>query len=78
MPGYKGIPSSDPEEQRLREAWYAAEGDERAKVGQVLSDYLWNRLMAEIEEDRRRHPKKKRNLPKPDNLEPNPHGRCFL
>lgn len=75
MPGYKGIPSRDPEEQRLREAWYAAQGADRAAVGKQLSDYLWNRILAEVEEDRKRHPKKKRNLPVPRDIETQPGGR---
>ena len=66
--------ASDPEEQRLRELWhkYKAEmesGDTQAgynflRVHNELASYLWNRVQAEVDEDRRKHPKKKRNMPK--------------
>jgi hypothetical protein len=76
---------SDPEEQKLREAWHRArdyrnvllsdaeapldalQDAERsfALVHRQLSDFLWHRAKADIEEDRRRHPKAKRNQPVP-------------
>lgn len=70
-------PASDPEEQRLREAWHEAkeawEADGRPssspsrlrfnRADSSLSTYLWNRVQREIEEDRRKHPRAKRNLP---------------
>lgn len=70
-------PASDPEEQRLREAWHIAkenwEADGRPSsapserafrmADHNLSKYLWNRVEQEIAEDRRRHPKARRNQP---------------
>ena len=56
-PGYRRLPCSDPEEQRLQDEWYAGEDG----AGGRLAAYLWNRTKTEVEEDRRKHPKKKRN-----------------
>lgn len=42
-----------------------------------LSSYLWNRAKAEVEEDRRKHPRAKRNAPKPCDIEPRPGGRAL-
>lgn len=70
-------PSSDPEEQRLREQWHATkeaatkpestEMDRNAYLlaNARLSAYLWNRVETAIAEDRKKHPKAKRNLPVP-------------
>jgi len=67
-------PSKDPVEQDLREKWheYKAQSESGSVDGtrnfyethNRLAAYLWNRTMAIVEEDRRKHPKKKRNLPK--------------
>lgn len=66
MTGYRPIPSSDPEEQRLREAWHAAtDPTKKMLIGQELSAHLWNRIEAVVAADRVRHPKKLRNLPVP-------------
>ena len=61
MPGYKGIPSSDPIEQGLRERWYDSEGSERDAVGAELSAYIWQRTLDAVAEDRKRYPRAKRN-----------------
>ena len=63
--GYKGVPTSDPEEQRLRDNWYfqktkGTAGD-FAIATQKLAKYLWDRVQADIERDRAKHPKAKRN-----------------
>lgn len=78
-------PASDPEEQRLREAWHAAKADlddaddkppallAFRRADDELSTYLWNRVLADIAEDRRKHPKAKRNLPVQPNAEHTRH-----
>lgn len=40
------------------------------RVDRMLSSYLWNRTLADIEEDRRKHPKAKRNQPVPPDSSP--------
>ena len=66
MVGFRRIPTSDPEEQRLRDAWYAAETTAaKHEAHEALSTYIWNRVEAVVAEDRKRHPKKLRNLPVP-------------
>lgn len=65
MVGFKRLKAVDPREDELRRAWHEAKdaGDEKklACIGTELSDYIWKRSVAIIEEDRRRHPKAKRN-----------------
>ena len=61
MPGYRSIPSSDPVEQSLREKWYATEGLSREVIGLKLSKHIWDRTLVQVAEDRKRHPKAKRN-----------------
>ena len=73
--GYRKLPCSDPKEQALRDAWYAAKEEAAlhpldpsyegrvAAANRALGNYIWARVEAEITEDRRRHPKAKRNLP---------------
>ena len=56
-PGYRRLPCSDPEEQRLRDEWYAGEDG----AGDRLAAYLWDRTSREVEGDRRKHPRKARN-----------------
>jgi hypothetical protein len=70
-------PASDPEEQRLRVLWYTRKAEWEADgrpdaspskrafddIDRKLSDYLWNRVESQIAEDRRRHPKARRNAP---------------
>lgn len=65
MVGTRRLKASDPEEQRLRDAFYAApEGSqERRDVADLLAAYIWNRVSREVEADRKKHPKAKRNLP---------------
>lgn len=67
MVGYRRLTTSDPKEQRLRDAWYSAKatGDvtEAERIHDELSSYLWNRTQAEVEADRKKHPKARRNLP---------------
>lgn len=81
-------PCSDPTEADLRQRWYdtkrAVEVDPsqdnvlaHARVHRSLSDYLWNRTLADVEADRRRHPKAKRNLPKPADVVTQPGGRAL-
>lgn len=67
---------SDPTEARLRQAWHDARSAMDAEytpdnvrefheAHATLSRYLWSRVEADIAEDRKRHPKAKRNQPKP-------------
>lgn len=73
MAGYQRLVSPDPEEQRLREAWYRARderdaGTEGADMrfwlaDKTLSDFLWRRANTIVAHDRSKHPKAKRNLP---------------
>lgn len=70
-------PASDPEEQRLRELWHQRKAEWEAngrpdsapshhafmKVDHDLSQYLWKRVETAIAEDRRKHPKARRNAP---------------
>lgn len=71
---------SDSTEARLRNVWHVAKASVEAeatpdnvrefhKAHDVLSAYLWNRAQADAAEDRRKHPKAKRNLSKPENTE---------
>lgn len=91
-------PSSDPEEQRLREEWHKARNHRDAvfadpavadrdtclqeataafaRAHRSLSDYIWNRAQRDVEADRRKHPKAKRNQPKPDGIT-SPGGRAL-
>lgn len=71
--------SSDPEEQRLRDLWYEAKraleidgnpdtGNSRFAFNHIdsqLTTYLWDRAVQLREDDRKKHPKAKRNLPVP-------------
>ena len=61
MPGYKGVKSSDPIEQGLRDRWYSSNGRDKDNVGLELSAYLWRRVQNQVAEDRARHPRAKRN-----------------
>lgn len=71
MVGFRNIPSSDPEEQRLRVAWHkareaketGAEGTALAftRADEALISYIWQRAVKQIEDDRRKHPKARRN-----------------
>jgi hypothetical protein len=61
MTGYRTIPSSDPFENQLREQWYNTSGEDRVIVEEKLVKYLWDRACNIINEDRKRHPKAKRN-----------------
>ena len=66
MVGYRQIPTSDPEEQRLRDLWHSApDGEARRLAGEALSKYLWSRVSALVEADRAKHPKALRNQPVP-------------
>lgn len=87
MPGYRPLVSSDPEEQRLRDDWHrlkraatAPDSTYDARLAfevadQRLVSYLWNRTQADIAEDRRKHPKAKRNQGVPEGATPS-GGRC--
>ena len=73
--GYRHIPTSDPKEQELRDALFAARtawvgagapchGDESRKMAAAdarLSAYLWDRARRVVDEDRARRPRAKRN-----------------
>lgn len=68
MVGFKRLKASDPKEEELRSAWYEAKeaGDEIriSQIGRQLSAYIWQRNCDIVAEDRKRHPKAKRNAPK--------------
>lgn len=67
----------DPVEMKLRAEWHKAKHEWEADgkpdnapskrqfdfVNKLLSDHLWNRTQKNIEEDRKKHPKAKRNAP---------------
>ena len=67
--GYRRLPTSDPRENDLRTKWYATrdehgmESHQHRAVDRELTDYLWKRTQDLIEEDRKKHPKAKRNAP---------------
>lgn len=71
MIGYTALPTSDPEEAKLREQWYAMKarkeaGEEGAAsdfdiIDRRLCKYLWDRCEADIAADRKKHPRAKRN-----------------
>jgi hypothetical protein len=73
MTGYRKLPTDDPEEERLREAWYATRDSadpsdmgsmlRHQKANTALVDFLWRRASAIVAADRAKHPKAKRNLP---------------
>lgn len=74
--GYRHIPASDPKEQELRDALFSARANyvqsgsvegspEQRTMLQAdsrLADYLWERACAQVEKDRLKHPKAKRNM----------------
>lgn len=73
--GYRHIPAKDPKEQELRNAVFQARAEwvgagaelagaayaKRLAAEARLSDYLWGRACQAVAEDRRKHPKAKRN-----------------
>lgn len=62
MAGHRFLTAPDPEEHRLRVAWYETLGTPQHKLADSrLAAYLWKRAQAEVAEDRRKHPKAKRN-----------------
>lgn len=77
MVGHRRIPCSDPKEMQLRDNWYEAKaaleavgfpdsGPERQKfraADKTLTDYVEKKRWEAVEEDKRKHPKAKRNLP---------------
>lgn len=77
--GYRQLTASDPEEESLRVAWRKAReqlremgdpdtGPDRQAFNYAnyrLTSFLWDRAKADIEADRRKHPKAKRNQPVP-------------
>ena len=80
----KTFQCSDPKEANYRETWHRAkakyeENPTPATLGwfkaadRTLSDYIWNRTLREIEEDRRKHPKAKRNQPAVNNPDKQRH-----
>lgn len=68
--GFRRVPTSDPEEQRLRDLCYCSADEhghgstEHQRAQKILADYIWARTEHIIAEDRRKHPKAKRNAPK--------------
>lgn len=75
MPGYRKVPAADPTEQKLREAWYNTTGAEHERAQDELAAYIWKRTQAIVAEDRKRHPKAKRNQTMAADAEPRPGGR---
>lgn len=92
--GYRRLTSSDPVEMDLRDQWYKAKIEWETMghpdsgpayqhfqhVGERLSAYLWDRASRDVEADRRKHPKAKRNqpVPKRDNGDTEaPNGRVI-
>lgn len=78
--GYRPLPCADPVEAKLREHWYATRRavaetpgpsatEAHAQADRQLSAYLWNQVEGQIAEDRRKHPKAKRNAPVPKGIE---------
>ena len=73
MTGYRKLPTVDPAEQVLRDAWHEAkEAHDPADAGSVLrlakadkalTDFLWRRASTIVAKDREKHPKAARNLP---------------
>lgn len=69
--GFRRTIAKDPTEQRLREEWHTAKaaldaGQEGAtlmfrRAHDALASYIWRRACEDVEEDRRKHPKKMRN-----------------
>lgn len=75
---------SDPAEAELRQLWHQhkvlSDSDPTPdnvrtfhEVHRKLSDYLWQRVQTEVENDRKRHPKAKRNQPVQRNGVPSRH-----
>lgn len=82
------FPCSDPTEASLRSQWHSAKAavevsptqeNQRtfAQAHRSLSEYLWNRVQAQVEEDRKRHPRAKRNQPVPARDPTQPDGRVL-
>jgi hypothetical protein len=77
--GYRQLPSSDQTEMELRDQWYKAKiawetagcpdsgpaHQHFRHVGDKLAAYLWQRASRDVEADRRKHPKARRNQPVP-------------
>lgn len=77
--GYRRLPSSDNAEMDLRDQWYKAKVEWETmgcpdsgpaqqafqRANEQLSAYLWNRASRDVEADRAKHPKAKRNQPVP-------------
>lgn len=74
MTGFCKMKASDPEEQRLRDNWYAAKALAETSpspsnalafynANKALSDFLWRRANTIVAHDRAKHPKAKRNMP---------------
>lgn len=73
MMGFRRTVAKGATEQRLREEWYAAKAalDENKdgaalmfrRAHDALASYIWQRACKDVEEDRRKHPKKMRNQP---------------
>ncbi len=90
--GYRRLPASDPVEQQLRDEWYRLkakfETEGQPESGQTtqefraahrrLSDYLWDRAVRQVEADRQKHPKAKRNQPVPPRDTSTPSTRILL
>lgn len=73
MTGFRRLVATDPEEQALREAWYAAKAAAETpspsntvaflKADKALTEFLWRRASTIVAKDREKHPKAARNLP---------------
>ena len=73
MTGYRKLPTSDPVEQELRDAWHKAKEAAETpspsnmmklqQADRALCEFLWKRANTIVAKDRAKHPKAKRNLP---------------
>lgn len=92
--GYRRLPSSDQTEMDLRDDWYKAKAawetmgcpdsglswQAYQHANDKLAAYLWQRASRDVEADRAKHPKAKRNQPVPkrtDDDTETPNGRVI-
>lgn len=71
--GFRRLPASDPEEQKLRDQWYEAKNDADGKeashpkvqyfnlLDRKMRDFMWAKALQVVAEDRAKHPRAKRN-----------------
>jgi hypothetical protein len=89
--GYRQLPSSDQREMDLRHDWYQAKVKWETggcpdsgpawqgfqHTNKALADYLWHRASADVEADRAKHPKARRNQPVPKRDTDEPSNRVL-